>query len=241
MNKTSKWLSLVCFALLLISCGTSTGNTSASEAKISIITTEGEIIVALYNETPLHRDNFLKLVKNKVYDGVIFHRVIADFMIQAGDPETRTDRQKSKNKTATPQYTIPAEIRTPSIYHKKGALAAARLGDNENPLKASSGYQFYIVKGRKFTQEELDRMEASKIATYQKGENQDVDSLFIFSEKARTDYMQEGGTPHLDGNYTVFGEVVKGQEIVDQISEVSTSSSDRPLQEVRIIKMKRIR
>jgi len=241
MNNIIGLITGVLVVLLLTGCGTSNRLASSSEVKINIETTEGDIVVKLYNETPLHRDNFLRLVKNKVYDGVIFHRVIDHFMIQGGDPDTRTTQQKNKHKTATPDYTIPAEIRTPAIYHKKGALAAARLGDTENPLRASSGYQFYIVKGKKFTQEDLTKMQSAKIADFQKSVGQTADSLYTFSNRARFTYEQVGGTPHLDGNYTVFGEVIKGLEIVDKIAGVATDKNDKPVKEVRIIKMRKLR
>ncbi len=237
MSHTVKIITGAILSLLLISCGITLPGTGSRETRVKIETTEGEITVKLYNETPLHRDNFLRLVKNKVYDGVIFHRVIDNFMIQGGDPATRLE----KGKTETPEYTIPAEIRTPAIYHKKGALAAARLGDAENPLRASSGYQFYIVEGKKFTLEDLSKMQMTKIANYQKVEETAADSLYKFSREALNEYSTNGGTPHLDGNYTVFGEVIKGQEIVDKIAAMATDEKDRPVKEVRIIKMRRLR
>lgn len=234
------------FALLIMAIGvsacSSVKNASAKrEQKVEISTTEGVIVVKLYNSTPLHRDNFVKLVKSGVYQGVLFHRVIADFMIQGGDPQTRSEYYSGKNKADTTDFTIPAEFRTPHIYHKKGALAAARMGDRENPSKASSGFQFYIVKGKKFTDADLDKMQTSKIAQYQKLSEEKADSLYKFSERARADYKTIGGTPHLDGNYTVFGEVIKGIEVVDKISVVKTNKSDKPLQDVRVLKMKLVR
>ena len=234
------------FALLILAIGiaacSSVKNTSAKhEQKVEISTTEGVIVMKLYNTTPLHRDNFIKLVKSGVYQGVLFHRVIADFMIQGGDPQTRSEEYARKNKADTTDFTVPAEFRTPHVYHKKGALAAARMGDRENPSKASSGFQFYIVKGKKFTDADLDKMQASKIAQYQKLSEAKADSLYKFSEQARADYKTIGGTPHLDGNYTVFGEVVKGIDVVDKISVMKTNQSDKPLQDVRVLKMKLVR
>ncbi len=240
--KTTLKSTLFALALLLMaSCGPLSKLSGTKEQKLKITTTEGDIVVKLYNETPLHRDNFLRLVKAKIYDGVIFHRVIEDFMIQGGDLATRTEEQKSKNKNPVPEYTLPAEIQTPALYHKKGALAAARLGDNVNPMKNSSGYQFYIVKGKKFTDAELDVMQRSQIARYQRVDEAAADSTYKFSNKARADYRTSGGTPHLDGNYTVFGEVVKGLDVVDKISGVETELADRPKKEVRIIKIRKTR
>lgn len=206
------------------------------EPKVLIETTQGTILVKLYNETPLHRDNFVKLVKEKFYDGVLFHRVIADFMIQGGDPDSKNAKTDTQLGNGDVGYTIPAEFRTPAIYHRKGALAAARTGDNENPQKASSGCQFYIVEGKTFTDMELDNMQAGKIARYSK--NAANDSTYKFSTKARADYKTIGGTPHLDGNYTVFGEVIKGIDVVERISKVKTSTSDRPVEDVKVLKMR---
>lgn len=241
MKKNILHITGIVIFLLFTGCVSSISLRSARESTIRIETTEGDIVVKLYNETPLHRDNFLRLVKNKLYDGVIFHRVIDNFMIQGGDPDTRTAEQKSKIKRETPEYTIPAEIRTPAIYHKKGALAAARLGDSENPLKASSGYQFYIVEGKKFTQDDLAKMQTAKITNYQKMDEHLADSLYKFRQQARLTYEHTGGTPHLDGNYTVFGEVIAGQDIVDKIAGVATDENDKPVKEVRIIKMRKLR
>jgi peptidyl-prolyl cis-trans isomerase B (cyclophilin B) len=241
MKKSITLITGIVTFFLLTGCVSYNSLRSLREPKIRIETTEGEIVVKLYNETPLHRDNFLRLVKHKLYEGVIFHRVIDNFMIQGGDPDTRTAEQKSKINRSTPEYTIPAEIRTPAIYHKKGALAAARLGDSENPLKASSGYQFYIVEGKKFTQDDLTKMQSAKIANYQKIDEQTADSLYKFRKQARLTYEQTGGTPHLDGNYTVFGEVIDGQDIVDKIAETATDNKDKPLKEIRIVKMTKIR
>ncbi|MHB9056172.1 MAG: peptidylprolyl isomerase [Paludibacteraceae bacterium] len=220
----------------LMACSTVGKINSKNEPKVWIETTEGTIVVKLYNETSLHRDNFVKLVKQKFYDGVLFHRVIADFMIQGGDPDSKSAKPDVELGNGDVGYTIPAEFRTPAIYHKKGALAAARTGDSENPTKASSGCQFYIVEGKIFTDAELDKMQANKIARF--GVN---DSTYKFSANARNDYKTIGGTPHLDGNYTVFGEVIKGIHVVDKISKVKTNALDRPIEDVRIKKMRMIK
>lgn len=207
------------------------------EQKVLVETTQGKIILKLYNETPLHRDNFIKLVKAKKYNGLLFHRVIDQFMIQGGDPETKNSVKNKTYGDGDVGYTIPAEFKMPTIYHKYGTLAAAREGDNVNPQKASSGIQFYIVVGKKFTDEELDRMQQGKILRYGHAN----DSTFKFSDKARNDYKTIGGTPHLDGNYTVYGEVLTGMDVVEKISKVKTNNEDRPLEDIRIIRMKLIR
>lgn len=194
-------------------------------------TTMGDIVIRLSDSTPLHRDNFLKLVKVGYYDSVLFHRVIKDFMIQAGDPNSKRAPAGQSLGNGGPGYTVPAEFRT-SLFHKKGVIAAARMGDNVNPAKASSGSQFYIVQGKTFTSGELDtveifRLNGRKIPAVQ-----------------RAVYTTIGGTPHLDQGYTVFGEVLKGLDIVDKIAAVQTSRAqdrDRPLQDVRIVKMKLIK
>lgn len=200
---------------------------------VELITDQGIIVLRLNDSTPLHRDNFLKLVKTGFYDGVLFHRVIAHFMIQAGDPNSKNAKAGIPLGNGGPGYTIPAEFRT-TLYHKKGMLAAARTGDNMNPEKASSGSQFYIVQGKKFTEAGLDSIEIYRL----KGRNLPVDQRQV--------YKTVGGTPHLDQNYTVFGEVVEGLDVVDKIAAMSTSKEqdqdrDRPLQDVKIIKAKFIK
>ncbi len=205
--------------------------------KVKIETTEGDITLLLYDETPLHRDNFVKLVKAKFYDGVLFHRVIDEFMIQGGDPNSKNAEPGKMLGDGDVGYTIPAEFKTPQIYHKRGALAAAREGDDTNPEKASSGCQFYIVVGKQFTNEQLDQMEASKIDKHGHAN----DSTYKFSEQARIDYTTIGGTPHLDGNYTVYGEVLTGIDVVDKIAQARTNRADRPREDIRIIKMRLMR
>lgn len=224
------------FVLTMSSCSSLKHN-NQKEQRVLIRTTEGDITVKLYNETPLHRDNFIKLVKAKAYDGLLFHRVIKEFMIQGGDPHSKTAAPDAMLGDGDVGYTVPAEFRTPQIYHKYGTLAAAREGDDSNPQKASSGCQFYIVVGKKFTNEQLDKLEESKIARY----GHTNDSTYKFSAQARQDYVTVGGTPHLDSNYTVYGEVLKGMDVVEKISEAETNKHDRPVKEIRIKKMKLMR
>jgi cyclophilin family peptidyl-prolyl cis-trans isomerase len=191
-------------------------------------TNYGDIAVRLSDSTPLHRDNFLKLVKMHYYDSVLFHRVIKNFMIQGGDPNSKHAEPGEPLGNGGPGYRIPAEFRT-SLFHKKGVIAAAR--DN-NPEKASSGSQFYIVQGKIFTDAGLDSVE-----TYR------LNGRKIPAEQ-REIYKTIGGAPHLDQGYTVFGEVVKGLDVVDKIASVATSKGedrDRPLEDVRIIKAKLIK
>lgn len=216
-------LLLVAIILLGSSCSTLKQH-HLRNRQVIIQTTEGDITLRLHNETPLHRDNFIKLVKARFYDGLLFHRVIEEFMIQGGDPNSRSAAPDALLGDGDVGYSIPAEFRTPGIYHKYGSLAAAREGDDVNPQKASSGCQFYIVVGKKFTAEELDRLEERRRVP--------------FSAEARQDYMTVGGTPHLDGNYTVFGEVVKGMDVVEKISKTETNEDDRPRKAIRIKRMK---
>jgi len=191
-------------------------------------TNYGDIILRLSDSTPLHRDNFLKLVKTHYYDSVLFHRVIKNFMIQSGDPNSKHAKPGEPLGEGGPDYTIPAEFRK-TLFHKKGVIAAAR--DN-NPEKASSGSQFYIVQGKVFTDAGLDSVETYRLH----GTKIPLDHREV--------YKTMGGTPHLDQNYTVFGEVVKGLDVVDKIASVPTSKGedrDRPVEDVRIIKAKLIK
>jgi peptidyl-prolyl cis-trans isomerase B (cyclophilin B) len=197
---------------------------------IEMVTTEGSIILRLSDSTPIHRDNFLKLIKSGFYNGVSFHRVMAQFMIQAGDPKTKGDSLLKLEKSKDTLYTLPAEFRL-GLFHKRGALAAARTPDEVNPLKASSGNQFYIVQGRKFTDLSLDSVETNRL----KGRK--IPSSY------REVYKTIGGAPHLDQNYTVFGEVVSGMEVVDKIAAKPTtgrSGGDKPLQDIKIMQTKLI-
>ncbi|MEZ0452313.1 peptidylprolyl isomerase [Sphingobacterium thalpophilum] len=179
---------------------------------VQIVTDKGTCVLRLYNETPKHRDNFVKLAKSKYYDGMLFHRVIQNFMIQGGDPDSKNAVGGAQLGNGGPGYTIPAEIQD-GLFHKKGTIGAAR--DN-NPAKASSGSQFYLVQGKVFTAEDLDRLEKTRM----NGKK--------FSDLQRQAYTTIGGTPHLDWNYTVFGELVKGVDIIDQIAAVKTDKHDRP-------------
>ncbi|HVW59009.1 MAG TPA: peptidylprolyl isomerase, partial [Puia sp.] len=196
---------------------------------IEMTTTRGTIILRLSDSTPLHRDNFLALVKKGYYDSILFHRVIQWFMIQAGDPGSRHAGQDTPLGDGGPVYTIPAEFRS-TLFHKKGALAAAREGDDVNPQMASSGSQFYIVQGKVFTSAGLDSLETFRL----KGRKIPADQRAV--------YRTIGGTPHLDQHYTVFGEVIRGMEVVDSIAAVRTGGRpyNRPLKDVRILKVKLI-
>jgi len=190
------------------------------EQLVKISTDYGDLIVKLYNETPLHRDNFIKLAKDSFYNGTLFHRVIANFMIQGGDPQSKAAVPGAMYGNGGPGYTIPAEFNE-KLFHKKGALAAARMGDGQNPERRSSGSQFYIVQGKTYSNMELNQMEqraGSRIAP----EHKEV-------------YMTQGGTPFLDlMGYTVFGEVIMGMEVIDKIAAVKTASGDRPLKDIKM-------
>ncbi|UKT63512.1 peptidylprolyl isomerase [Pedobacter mucosus] len=187
---------------------------------VKIKTEFGECVIKLYNETPLHQDNFLKLIKNGYYNGTLFHRVIKDFMIQGGDPDSKNAKADSLLGEGGPKYTIPAEFRD-SLFHKKGVLAAAREGDGINPEKASSGSQFYLVKGKIFTDEQLNSVEEKRLK-------------FKIPEWQREVYKTIGGTPHLDRNYTVYGEIVVGLNLVDKIAVLETDKNNRPKQDVKM-------
>lgn len=185
-------------------------NSSTKRAKVVIVTDMGEIEMELYNETPLHRDNFLKLAREGYYNGSIFHRVINQFMIQGGG---------GADGNSDPGYTVPAEI-LPAFFHHKGALCAARMPDQVNPKKASSGSQFYIVHGRTFTDQELTAYGARTGKSW--------------TEAQKAEYRTKGGAPHLDGDYTVYGRVTKGMEVVDKIAAVQTGDANRPIKEVKM-------
>ncbi|MBP1641149.1 MAG: peptidylprolyl isomerase [Bacteroidetes bacterium] len=241
---------------------------------VKIQTNHGDILIKLYDETPLHRNNFIKLAKQGFYDGILFHRVISDFMIQTGDPQSKDAKPDQMLGTGGPGYTIPAEIHYPALFHKCGALAAARQGDEVNPQKASSGSQFYIVQGRTYSENELNQVEQSarvnqervifqqiageqmekikglQLAKDTAGLNALRDSIYAetvkkadanptykLTDEIRQVYKTVGGTPHLDGSYTVFGEVVEGLEIVHEISKVKTGKADRPEEDVKIIRV----
>lgn len=184
--------------------------------RVRITTDLGEIIVKLSDKTPLHRDNFIKLVNEHFYDSLLFHRIIAGFMIQGGDPESKNAFPAVMLGNGGVGYTIPAEFDS-TLYHKKGALAAARTN---NPEKASSGCQFYIVQGKKYGDDELNMIE--------------IEKGISFSPAKRMTYKMLGGTPKLDMNYTVFGEVETGIEIVDQIAQAQKDNNNRPLTDIRM-------
>lgn len=198
---------------------------------IEMVTSQGTMILRLSDSTPLHRDNFIRLVKSGYYNNVLFHRVIKNFMIQAGDPGSRGAVAGIPLGNGGPGYTVPAEFR-PSLFHKKGALAAARMGDDVNPEKASSGSQFYIVQGKVFTEGGLDTLENTRL----KG--------IKLPLAHREVYKSLGGTPHLDQNYTVFGELVSGMDVLDSIATTETSKAtdrDRPLADIKILDVKLIK
>lgn len=269
--------------LTLISC--SANNTeSASESaaqpqttnskmtKVKLETTMGDIVVELYDETPQHRDNFVKLVQEGYYDGVLFHRVIKDFMIQTGDGNSKTAGPDATLGDGDPGYTIPAEFVYPKYFHKRGALAAARTGDQVNPERRSSGSQFYIVTGKIYSSDEL-KMMTQRLASVKKQDifrrlvnenhaqietlqrNQDNEGLnelqnrliqqteaeaaqspFSLTDEQIDAYTSVGGTPHLDGQYTVFGQVIEGMDVVDKIQNAQTGRMDRPVSDIKIVK-----
>lgn len=266
-------------ALGLVSCNNINNNKQNStemekETVVLMKTDKGDIKIKLYNETPKHRDNFLKLVKDGTYEGLLFHRVIKDFMVQGGDPESKNAPKGKMLGAGDVGYTIPAEFVYPKYYHKKGALAAARQGDQVNPQKESSGCQFYIVTGKKYSDQELLSMEnqmneakvtnifndiarknIAKIRELQQKKDQnalydlqeqiyaqavkEAEKMpdFKFTAEQIADYRNIGGTPFLDNQYTVFGEVVEGLDVVDSIQVVKTDRGDRPVDNIRILEV----
>lgn len=237
--------------------------------RIKITTTEGEIVVRLYDETPLHRDNFIKLVKEGYFNGTLFHRVIKDFMIQGGDPDSKGAPAGKMLGTGGPDYTIKAEFVYPQLFHKRGALSAARQGDEVNPNRESSGSQFYIVWGKTYKPQELKQMERqmemqqqqtifNQLVQQHRDEimemrrNRDRAALQALQEKLEAEtmarskemgkpsftaeqteaYTTVGGTPFLDNQYTVFGEVESGLEIVEKIQNCQTNQADRPKSDI---------
>ena len=272
--KQNFWILLIILACSAVACksGQKKDGNMEKETVLKIETSMGDIKVKLYNETPKHRDNFIKLAKDGTYNGTLFHRVIKDFMVQAGDPESKNAPKGKMLGSGDVGYTVPAEFVYPKYFHKKGALSAARQGDEVNPKKESSGCQFYIVTGKVFNDSTLLNMEQQKnqnkvtedfnalaqkhmkeIYKMRKANDQDglyalQDTLFIqaeaeaakqpdfhFTPEQIKAYTTVGGTPHLDGEYTVFGEVVEGMDIVDKIQQVKTDRSDRPEEDVKII------
>ncbi|WP_024989445.1 peptidylprolyl isomerase [Segatella albensis] len=239
--------------------------------KVIIKTTKGDIRVRLYDETPKHRDNFIKLAKEGYFDGTLFHRVIKDFMIQGGDPDSKDAPKGKRLGTGGPDYTIPAEFVYPQYFHKRGALSAARLGDEVNPERESSGSQFYIVWGKTFKESELKQMEKQmamqqeqqvfqSLATAHRNEimdmrrNRDRNGLMQLQDKLVDEtkakckemgkptftpeqvetYTTVGGTPFLDNQYTVFGEVEEGLDVVEAIQNCKTSRDDRPEEDIKM-------
>ncbi len=227
MRKLLMLASFIAWTLPAVSQKDSTIKKKDRKRDVLLQTSMGDMVIRLSDSTPLHRDNFLKLVKVGFYDSVLFHRVIKNFMIQSGDPDSKTAPAGIPLGNGGPAYTVPAEFRT-TLFHKKGVIAAARQGDNINPQKASSGSQFYIVQGKIFSDGGLDSLETFRM------NGRKIPALH------REMYKTIGGTPHLDENYTVFGEVIKGLEVIDKIAVVQTSTGadrDRPLENVRIIKV----
>lgn len=214
--------------LCSLSLGTKAQSNDTIRHEVLLETSMGNIRLVLYNETPLHRDNFLRLVKDGYYDGNLFHRVISNFMIQTGDSTSRHAKPGSSVGEYSPDYTIPAEIVYPKYFHKRGALAAAREGDEENPQRASSSSQFYIVYGTNHSDADLDR--------FQELLDEATQGKTKMTKEIRTHYRKYGGTPYLDGQYTVFGEVIEGMDVVKKINRVFTDDYDRPVDDVRIVK-----
>lgn len=273
------YIAALSVALGLVSCNNINNNKQNStemekETVVLMKTDKGDIKIKLYNETPKHRDNFLKLVKDGTYEGLLFHRVIKDFMVQGGDPESKNAPKGKMLGAGDVGYTIPAEFVYPKYYHKKGALAAARQGDQVNPQKESSGCQFYIVTGKKYSDQELLSMEnqmneakvtnifndiarknIAKIRELQQKKDQnalydlqeqiyaqavkEAEKMpdFKFTAEQIADYRNIGGTPFLDNQYTVFGEVVEGLDVVDSIQVVKTDRGDRPVDDIRILEV----
>ncbi|MCM1110192.1 MAG: peptidylprolyl isomerase [Clostridium sp.] len=243
----------------------------AGDRIVTLRTTAGDIRLRLYGDTPKHQQNFIRLASEGYYDGLLFHRVISDFMIQGGDPESRNAPAGKMLGAGDPSYQIDAEIRYPEHFHRRGALAAARQGDATNPERRSSGSQFYIVTGKVYTDAQLDTMEKSmerqalqdqfnRLAGEQRDtimalrRNRDLPALRQlqdelaakateavrenpprFTAEQREAYTTVGGTPHLDGTYTVYGEVIDGMDVVDRIQHSETDRNDRPLEDVRIL------
>lgn len=280
------WIVLAC-VMLVAGCsnGSNEQKISTTETKktniilpemtrIELKTTLGDIVVGLYKETPKHHDNFVKLVKEGYYDGVLFHRVINQFMIQTGDGDSKTAKPGQMLGTGDPGYTVEAEFVYPKFFHKRGALAAARTADQVNPERRSSGSQFYIVTGKKYNEQQLVQMERqmdmmnkqnlfqAKAANYRdelkrlmmakdtaavealrqqliaETEAEAAKNPVGFTPEQRESYSTVGGTPHLDNQYTVFGEVLEGMDIVAKIEAVATDRNDRPNEDIKIISAK---
>jgi cyclophilin family peptidyl-prolyl cis-trans isomerase len=233
-QRMARYFSIICLLLFFTSCNPKIADglrKNDLKKDVEMMTGKGTLVIRLSDLTPLHRNNFIKLVKQHYYDSILFHRVINHFMIQAGDPNSKNAKPSVLLADGGPAYTIPAEFNR-ILFHKKGVIAAARDGDDTNPKKASSATQFYIVQGRVFTDAGLDSVETFRL----KGRK--------LPEAHRTVYKTIGGTPHLDSTYTVFGEVISGLEVVDSIAAVATSGrqdGDRPIRDVRIIKVRLVK
>lgn len=274
---------LIIMATTINSCnGNNVQNASAQsqepETKVLIKTTEGDISIKLYNETPRHRDNFIKLVEEQYYDSTLFHRVIRDFMVQAGDPDSKTAGKGERLGSGGPDYTLPAEFVYPQYFHKYGALSAARQADQVNPQRRSSGSQFYIVTGKKYKERDLQQMEVQLaeqelqsifnnlciqnrdtiMKLQQASDNAGLKQLqekliaeteaisaekggFHFTAEQIETYTTVGGTPFLDNQYTVFGEVTDGMDVVEKIQKATTDGSDRPIRDIRILTMELVK
>jgi cyclophilin family peptidyl-prolyl cis-trans isomerase len=267
MNRYLKKALILLSFIFAISCNSPGGNENTT---VIIKTTVGDITIKLYDGTPAHRDNFIRLINSGFYEGVSFHRIIKSFMIQAGDPDTKSSRSANLPDSLK-TFTIPPEINS-MYFHKKGALCAARQGDDINPEKRSSGTQFYIVEGEKLSDQELNQAEQkinsnikqNRFAFFMKtvsdsikltgqpvnvSQVQQLASVKMFqylttytdykiSSEQRNIYKTIGGTPRLDATYTVFGEVTDGMRIVDKISETPTDSEDKPITDIKIVKIK---
>jgi peptidyl-prolyl cis-trans isomerase B (cyclophilin B) len=262
----------IIFTFIVTSCAQKKGH----DYVITIKTSYGDMVAILYDETPKHKENFIKLTKEKFFDSLLFHRVIEEFMIQGGDPNSKNAKQGQSLGNGGPGYTVEAEF-NPKFFHEKGAFSAARLADQMNPTKASSGSQFYIVQGKKYSEEEVVQLEQAmqynkknsalrevlSMPEYQsvrqtvmdkqrEGDGawlqsffEQADSLirkvnpnyksFAFTAEQKKRYVEVGGSPHLDGDYTVFGKVIKGLEVIDKIAAVQKGPGDRPVEDVRMV------
>lgn len=267
----------ITFALIFAFASTCTAQHDENTDQVVTIKTKfGDMVAILYDETPKHKANFIKLAREHYFDSLIFHRIIAGFMIQGGDPESRKAKPGQRLGNGGPGYTIEAEI-NPLFLHEKGALSAARLSDQFNPAKASSGSQFYIVQGRKFSEGELSqgeqkiryqlknqylreilqmpKFENVRLQVMEKQRQRDAawmnsffeksDTLirqvkkdykpFTYSAEQKARYLEVGGAPHLDGDYTVFGKVIRGLEVIDMIATQRKDAGDRPLEDIRMV------
>ena len=218
----------ILFVLFTIQCSLFTAWSQTKTAEVLFETTAGNIRIALYDETPIHRDNFLKLIKMHVYDSLLFHRVIKDFMIQSGDINSKHAKPGEALGTGDFDYTLAPEFRLPKLFHRRGAVAMAREGNDVNPEMRSSAAQFYIVWGRIQSSTSLAKAEERLDAA--------TDGSVELTKEMKEVYKTEGGTPHLDGQYTVFGEVVEGMDVVDMIQQTKTDRRNRPVEDIRILK-----